>query len=47
MRGESKYHYVELSLEEDQQDVLDAERAQTRNDTVNFHQIGERQISKR
>jgi hypothetical protein len=27
MRGESKYHYVDLSLEEDQQDVIDRERA--------------------
>jgi len=27
MRGESKYHYVDLSLEEDQQDVIDQERA--------------------
>ena len=26
MRGESKYHYVDLSLEEDQQDVVDHER---------------------
>ena len=27
MRGESKYHYVDLSLEEDQQDIIDKERA--------------------
>lgn len=26
MRGESKYHYVDLSLEEDQQDIIDQER---------------------
>ncbi|KAI9881330.1 MAG: hypothetical protein M1830_003337 [Pleopsidium flavum] len=26
MRGESKYHYVDLSLQEDQQDVIDQER---------------------
>ncbi|KAI9818541.1 MAG: hypothetical protein M1827_000600 [Pycnora praestabilis] len=28
MRGESKYHYVDLCLEEDNQEVIDAERAQ-------------------
>ena len=47
MRGESKYHYVELSLEEDQQDVLDAERAQSRHDMATFNQMGEGQLSKR
>ncbi|KAI9837518.1 MAG: hypothetical protein M1819_007169 [Sarea resinae] len=30
VRGESKYHYVDLSLEEDNQEVIDAERARSR-----------------
>lgn len=30
MRGESKYHYVDLSLEEDQPEIIDQERAHSR-----------------